>query len=180
MTIKTKDLDQSTSLPAWKENIHQAISNIVAHRKAMGITQKVLADKIRVEQSVIGRFERMGRTPTLEFLYKVAEGLNMHIEPLRIKDNIIQKTDEDDLQLQEPHRPRWRKDLSELVSDLTVYRIKKRITQAELARQIGSTQSYIARFESLLKIPSIEYLYRVAEGLEITLSPLRIYKPEHA
>lgn len=180
MIIKTKDFDQATSLPVWKENIHQAISNIVAHRKAMGITQQILADQIGVEQSVIGRFERMGRTPTLEFLYKVAGGLNMQIEPLKIKDNIIQKSEDDDLQLSEPHRPRWRKDMSELVSDLTVYRIKKKLTQAELARRIGSTQSYITRFESLLKIPSIEYLYRVAEGLEITLLPICIYKPEYA
>ncbi len=172
---KAKELEQATSLPAWKRNINKAVSNIVAHRNAMGITQQALADKIGVEQSVIGRFERMGRIPTLESLYKIAEGLNMQISPLRISDNIIQKTEDDDLQLPEPQRPRWKKDLAELVSDLTVYRVKKKITQAELAKRIGSTQASIARFEYLDRIPSIEYLYRVAEGLDLKLVPIEIY-----
>lgn len=172
---KAKNTDQPTIVPVWKENIKQAVSRIVAHRKTMGITQQALADKIGVKQSVIGRFERMGRMPTLEFLYKVAEGLNMQINPLRISDNIIPKTEEDDLQLPEPHRARWKKDLAELVSDLNVYRVKKKITQAELAKRIGSTQSTIARFEYLDIIPSIEYLYRVAEGLDLKLVPIEIY-----
>lgn len=172
---KTKAADQLATTPAWKENICNAISDIVTHRNAMGITQQALADKIGVEQSVIGRFERMGRMPTLEFLYRIAEGLDMQIRPLRIKYNNIQKNQEDDMQLPEPQRARWEKDLAELVSDLSVYRVKKKITQAELAKRIGSTQSSIARFEYLDRIPSIQYIYRVAEGLDLTLLPIEIY-----
>lgn len=44
------------------------------------ITQKELAERLNVKQSVIARFEKLGRYPTIEFLYKVAAGLGMQIE----------------------------------------------------------------------------------------------------
>ena len=51
------------------------------------MSQAELAEKIGTTQSVITRFERMGRVPTLEFIYRVAKGLGVYIEPLSIKKN---------------------------------------------------------------------------------------------
>ena len=47
------------------------------------------------------------------------------------------------------------------------------LTQAELAKRIGSNKSYISRVERGLTIPSVATLYRIAAamGLVVTLQP---------
>jgi len=45
-------------------------------------------------------------------------------------------------------------------------RLQKRITQKELAKQLGTKQSAISRFESGTYNPSIEFLYKMAEALD--------------
>lgn len=78
--------------------------------------------------------------------------------------------------LDSPEIPRWKQDVNQIVADLTVYRIKHRISQDELARRINTTQSVIARFERMGRVPTIEFLYKVAEGLGTELKPLRIHQ----
>ncbi len=70
--------------------------------------------------------------------------------------------------------PKWRRDVNQIVAELCVYRIKHKISQAELARRINSTQSAIARFERLGRIPTIEFIYKIAEGLGADLEPLSL------
>lgn len=52
-----------------------------------------------------------------------------------------------------------------LVQTIIEKRIKKGLTQAELAHKIGTKQSSIARLESGTYNPSIGFLEKVAKGL---------------
>ena len=45
-------------------------------------------------------------------------------------------------------------------------RLQKKITQRELAKQIGTKQSAISRFESGTYNPSVDFLYRIVEALD--------------
>ena len=56
-------------------------------------------------------------------------------------------------------KPRYR-----LISQLIEARIKKGLTQAELARKIGTKQSAIARLESGRANPSVSFLERMASA----------------
>jgi len=45
-------------------------------------------------------------------------------------------------------------------------RLQKKVTQRELAKQIGTKQSAISRFESGTYNPSVDFLYKIAEALD--------------
>lgn len=46
-------------------------------REAQGLTQVQVAHRMRISQSVVGRFEAAGRTPTTITLWKLAAALNV-------------------------------------------------------------------------------------------------------
>lgn len=48
-------------------------------RRKSGLSQSDLAMRMGTKQSVISRFENGGRTPTLEFLERLADALNGHL-----------------------------------------------------------------------------------------------------
>lgn len=52
-----------------------------------------------------------------------------------------------------------------LISLLIEQRIKKGLTQASLAKKIGTKQSAISRFESGTYNPTISFLYKIADAL---------------
>lgn len=59
-----------------------------------------------------------------------------------------------------------------VISELIKARIKYNMTQADVARKVGTKQSAIARLESGNINPSLEFLQRVAQvmGLSVHLS----------
>ncbi|OGF82895.1 transcriptional regulator [Candidatus Giovannonibacteria bacterium RIFCSPLOWO2_01_FULL_46_13] len=57
----------------------------------------------------------------------------------------------------------------EIVSLLIRKRIQKGISQAELAERIGTKQSAISRFESGDYNPTIDFLHKIANGLDSKL-----------
>ncbi len=57
-----------------------------------------------------------------------------------------------------------------LIEKLIAYRIKHGITQAELARRIGTKQSAISRFESGTENPTLEFLRKMSKALGAKLS----------
>lgn len=57
-----------------------------------------------------------------------------------------------------------------LISQLIKARIKKGISQKELAKRIGTKQSAIARFESGNVNPSLEFLQKIAIAMGRRLS----------
>ncbi len=69
-----------TGIPQWKQDVFSLVAELVKYRLRNRITQKELADRLHVKQSVIARFEKLGRYPTIEFLYKVSEGLGLGME----------------------------------------------------------------------------------------------------
>lgn len=69
-----------TGIPKWKQDVFNLVALLTKYRLRNKITQKELAERLKVKQSVIARFEKLGRFPTIEFLYKVAEGLGMRFE----------------------------------------------------------------------------------------------------
>lgn len=48
-------------------------------------------------------------------------------------------------------------------------RLKSGLTQAQLARKIGTKQSAIARFESGTTNPTIQFLHKMADALDVRL-----------
>ena len=53
----------------------------------------------------------------------------------------------------------------DLIRAILDARLKHGITQAELARRVGTTQSAIARFESGAGNPTLEFLSKVSEAI---------------
>ena len=54
-------------------------------------------------------------------------------------------------------------------------RIEKNMTQEELSRKSGISESYISELENNLKMPIILTLCRLAEALEVDISELYKY-----
>ena len=59
--------------------------------------------------------------------------------------------------------------LDVLKRNMRVFRIKRKLTQQELANRSGVHQVTIARYETGNKLPSLETLSRIAAALNITL-----------
>lgn len=58
----------------------------------------------------------------------------------------------------------------ELIEQVIKARIELGLTQAELAKKIGTKQSNISRFESGEYNPSIEFISKIAAGLNKTIN----------
>ena len=56
------------------------IEKLIENRLRGGITQAALAKKIGIKQSAISRFESGSYNPTVEFLYKVADALDVRLK----------------------------------------------------------------------------------------------------
>ncbi|GAB1468560.1 hypothetical protein MASR2M64_12930 [Candidatus Cloacimonadota bacterium] len=67
-------------IPKWKQDVFNLVAELTKYRLRNKITQQKLADRLQVKQSVIARFEKLGRYPTVEFLYKIADGLGMQLD----------------------------------------------------------------------------------------------------
>jgi len=79
--IRAESLEVDISgLPKWKEDIYKLVAQLIAIRLKQKLSQKELAERISVNQSVVARFEKLGRIPTFEFLCKVAGGLGLELE----------------------------------------------------------------------------------------------------
>lgn len=57
----------------------------------------------------------------------------------------------------------------QLARSLIGARIKKKLTQAELAKKIGTKQPVVSRIESMASSPSVSLLKRLAEALDARL-----------
>ncbi|MDD2582702.1 MAG: helix-turn-helix transcriptional regulator [Desulfuromonadaceae bacterium] len=168
-----------SSVSQWKMDVYQTIADLTIYRLRHDITQTELAGRMGVSQSVVARFERAGRMPTFEFIYKIAKGLGVDLKPLRFEPvNQISDCEEDVLNFPDAVFAKWEQNVYQIVSDLTVYRLKQRISQAELAQRINTSQSVITRFERLGRIPTLEFIYRVADGLGVRLLPFTIVQSE--
>lgn len=56
-------------------------------------------------------------------------------------------------------------------------RIEKNMTQEELSRKSGISESYISELENNLKMPTILTLCKLAEALEVEITKLYKYTP---
>ncbi len=74
-----------------------------------------------------------------------------------LSDNLVKK-EYDKLQ------PRY-----EIISQIIQARKEKNLTQEELAKKIGTQKSNISRLESGNYNPSLDFLIKVANGLEMNL-----------
>jgi len=163
-----------SSIPKWKRDLIDIVADLSVKRIKLRMTQEALAQKMGVSQPVVARFEYMGRTPGLESIYKYAEGLGLELKPLQFaKAYRIPRPDDDDDYPAELFAP-WQKNVYSIVADLDVYRIKQRMSQAELAKRMDTSQSVITRFERMGRIPTIEFIYKVAEALGVELEGLQI------
>ena len=81
---KSKVLAEKPEVRAEYEQLgpqYEAIRAAIASRKAAGLTQKQLAEKMGTAQANISRFENGNSNPSLEFLQKMAScmGKTLHI-----------------------------------------------------------------------------------------------------
>lgn len=80
--------------------------------------------------------------------------------------------------------PEFRKAYDELepiykvIRRLVAYRIDDGITQKQLAEKIGTKQSSISRFESSMILPSLTFLYTIADALNLQLRMDVVPKPK--
>lgn len=58
----------------------------------------------------------------------------------------------------------------EIIKAIIEARTNKKITQANVAKKIGTTQSAIARVESGTANPSLKFMYKLADALGLRLS----------
>jgi len=58
----------------------------------------------------------------------------------------------------------------QIINNLLKLRIKKELTQGELAKKMGTTQSALSRFEMGETNPTLSFLKKMAEALETKLS----------
>ncbi|OGE44519.1 hypothetical protein A3B45_05115 [Candidatus Daviesbacteria bacterium RIFCSPLOWO2_01_FULL_39_12] len=58
----------------------------------------------------------------------------------------------------------------EIARALILARVKKRLTQAQLAKKLKTRQSVISRVESGMSTPSLSFLKRLASVLDTSLS----------
>lgn len=58
----------------------EMIERLVAYQKAIGMTQKELAEKIGVSRPNISRMEKGDYNPTIDMLVKVADGLGLDVD----------------------------------------------------------------------------------------------------
>ncbi|MCD8478847.1 MAG: helix-turn-helix transcriptional regulator [Candidatus Cloacimonetes bacterium] len=173
-SAKELNIDFS-SISKWKGDLIDVVADLCVKRVKLRMTQKALAQKMGVSQPVVARFEYMGRTPGLESIYKYAEGLGVELKPLQFaKEFRIPKPVDDEEDFPSELFAPWQKNVYSIVADLAVYRIKQRVSQAELAKRMGTSQSVITRFERMGRIPTIEFLYKVAEALGVELEGISI------
>ncbi|MDD4688109.1 MAG: helix-turn-helix transcriptional regulator [Candidatus Cloacimonetes bacterium] len=171
-----KELNIDFSLiPKWKRDLIDIVAELSVKRIKLRMTQDELAKKMGVKQPVVARFEHMGRTPGLESIYKYAEGLGVELKPLQFAEafRFPKPEDEEEDYPAELYAP-WQKNVYGIVADLAVYRIKQRVSQAELAKRMGTSQSVITRFERMGRIPTIEFIYKVAAALGVELEGLKV------
>lgn len=72
-----------TPLPAWViDQRRQLGENIARYRKAAGLSQDQLADKIGMERRSIQRYERGERDPTYSHLVLIADVLGVDVVDL--------------------------------------------------------------------------------------------------
>ena len=57
----------------------QMLDRLVAYRKALGMTQKDLADKMGVSRPNISRFESEDYNPTIDMIVKVADSMGYEV-----------------------------------------------------------------------------------------------------
>ncbi|HRX85071.1 MAG TPA: helix-turn-helix transcriptional regulator [Phycisphaerae bacterium] len=80
--VAALDADDSTWVDADAFGLQLAGERIAAARKAQGLTQKQLGDKLNIPQSQISRIERKCDHTTLRTLKRVAKALNVDIRAL--------------------------------------------------------------------------------------------------
>jgi len=93
--------------------------NIAGRRKALGITQAVLAEVVNVDEETISRFERGMVTPSLATLDRLATALDCGLEHLvsGVSDNLA-SVSTDLAKMLEPLAPNDRRLVKEIVASL--------------------------------------------------------------
>lgn len=76
------NLQDPTFSRAWEEQEpeRQIVAEIVASRKAEGLTQKELAERCGMKPSNLSRIENGNGNPSLQTLLKIAHGLNKQLK----------------------------------------------------------------------------------------------------
>jgi len=80
----------------------ELIQEVINERLYQKLSQKQLAGKIGTKQSVVSRFENLGRSPSLKWLVRLAEGLGvrfratihgdyMYVVPRKLRTNICNR-----------------------------------------------------------------------------------------
>jgi len=77
---KTKESVPITLEQRQEEVRRSMIERLVTYRKALGISQKEIADSLGVSRPNIGRFEKPDYNPTIDMIVKVADQLGLDVE----------------------------------------------------------------------------------------------------
>ncbi|MDR3403532.1 MAG: helix-turn-helix transcriptional regulator [Chthoniobacter sp.] len=125
---------------------------LVNHRKVRGLTQKVFAAQLGVDQSTLAKWERGERKPIGLFLSAVLAAMEARETPLRSSVNVAE--------IQVP-KGGWGKRLLQ-------YRAGQRLSQLQLAARIGVDQTTVARWESGKHRPTGLWLKALVAELSVS------------
>lgn len=142
------------------EKFHEKLKVL---RKKKGLTQKDVADLVHVDRVRITNWENGKREPNFENLSMLACIFDVSIDFLLSEYLEISK--EAYLKLKEEKKNLFSVRLKEL-------RLKKGLTQKELAKIIGVTKQTIINYEKGTTEPSFENLIKLADLFEVSLDCL--------
>lgn len=85
--IEKEDKNFSKNNPAYYEPLAKMIQECVSKRIEKKLSQKDLAERMGTKQSVISRFENMGRIPNYDFIVRLANALDLNLKITLDGDN---------------------------------------------------------------------------------------------
>lgn len=122
---------------------------ISEERKWAGMTQKELGEKTGIDGATIGKYERGVLNPKIETLRKIADALSCSVTDL---DESIP--------------------LHKKMKSLKVLRENRKLSQKELAKEIGESPSEIEKIENGTIIPPVDTMRKIANVLHCSLAEI--------
>ncbi len=135
-------------------------------RKARGMTQKDLAERLGFTPQGISRFESTDSSFDLRLIDKLCKVLDVSFQELCFK------------QIEGTHYQEFDLDLDNLSSRLKAYREKSGLTQTSLAESSHITTRSLRSYENGEQLPSFQTLTRIADSLGLSTFELFIAPKE--
>jgi transcriptional regulator with XRE-family HTH domain len=150
---------------------------IKKYRKEKKLTQKELATLIKKSESTVRKYESGSVTPDIKSLTMIAKVFNRTLNDLlTLNEEYLQPVSTDYLLKELEHEQNYKEDMEassvNIGATIKKYRKENKLTQPNLARLIGKSDSTIQKYESGSAAPDIKTLNIIAAVLEVPITEL--------